>query len=540
MARKKKPAARPSRKTKMLPLASSALFDGPSALSEEDILGLLSDLLEGRGGAGFGDGQAVALFEEYLESCGQAEEEGEERAARFLDLIGALDDLRLACNGGDRKARADMQAVLDLLAETLKARPLAPVDLIMTGKMFHDAGWAVPDGLKDAVAQAWRSEAGDGTQVTSGSLSLLLSEISGGDDGDPFTIHEFLASLIASFPSAAIGQIFVALTALRRTDVTHALAGFVLHPDDSVAKAVTGSLRTLGQQAPVESLLIERLVHMRPWLPPSRQADLDGAIKVLRLHAAPPKQPEPGKIIECSASICDGSGTRTVSIAQRAGAQHRFISVMLKPSGVSDVMIVPDLSRPQIKELLREIKAEVPAGKTDLDGITRLLNLGLADNAAAGQLPPFKFIEAVETLGLPPLRADHASASEICEELLAGLPDAQTTKEATELAYAALIDQEFVENWFEVSDELDELLHPIKSFRKRVAAVLEDYLPSRRPYWARLCALSALAMRGQARSGTWKELALAGRDLASDLPLESIPLMVQIAVNSVRAFEQQM
>jgi hypothetical protein len=524
----------------MLPLASPEFFDGPSALSEEDILGLLSELIEGRGAEAFGDGHAVALFEEYLESCGQAEADGEDKAARFLDLTGALDDLRLACNGGDRRACADRQAVLDLLEETLKTQSLAPVDLIMTGKMFNDAGWAVPDCLKDAVAQALRSDAGSGAQVTSSSLSLLFSEISGGEDGDPFTIHEFLASLIASLPTGAIGQIFAALTALRRADVMHALAGFVLHPDDSVAKAAMGSLRTLGQHAPVESLLIERLVHMRSWLPPSRQEDLDGTIKALRLHAAPPKNRKRGVIIECSASICDGSGTRAVSVAQRVGAQHHFISVMLKPSGISDVMMVPDLSGSQIKELLRQIKTEVPAGKTDLDGIIRLLSLGLADNAAAGQLPPFRFIETVEALGLPPLRADHASAAEICAELLAALPDDQTTTEATELAYAALIDKEFVENWFEVSDELDEILHPIKSFRKRVAAVLEDYLPSRRPYWARLCALSALAMRGQARSGTWKELALAGRDLASDLPLERIPLMVQIAVNSVGAFEQQM
>jgi hypothetical protein len=38
----------------------------------------------------------------------------------------------------------------------------------------------------------------------------------------------------------------------------------------------------------------------------------------------------------------------------------------------------------------------------------------------------------------------------------------------------------------------------------------------------------------------WKQLALVGRDIASDLPLDQIPLMKQIAELSVRAFESRL
>lgn len=95
---------------------------------------------------------------------------------------------------------------------------------------------------------------------------------------------------------------------------------------------------------------------------------------------------------------------------------------MMKPSGISEVMVIPELSKTEIGHLLREMRSAVPTSKTDTAGVSRLLRLALAGNAATGSLPPFRLIEVVESLGLPPLHADHASASEIIEELLAGLP----------------------------------------------------------------------------------------------------------------------
>jgi hypothetical protein len=71
-----------------------------------------------------------------------------------------------------------------------------------------------------------------------------------------------------------------------------------------------------------------------------------------------------------------------------------------------------------------------------------------------------------------------------------------------------------------------------------MAAVMTTYLPLRRKFWARQCAISSLAMCAEA--GRWKRLALVGRDIAADLPLENIPLMKQIAASSVHAFELQM
>jgi len=64
--------------------------------------------------------------------------------------------------------------------------------------------------------------------------------------------------------------------------------------------------------------------------------------------------------------------------------------------------------------------------------------------------------------------------------------------------------------------------------------VLHEYLPSRRPFWARLCATSALVFRRRvgAPDEAWREFALAGREIASETPIDRIPLMVQIATRT--------
>jgi len=68
---------------------------------------------------------------------------------------------------------------------------------------------------------------------------------------------------------------------------------------------------------------------------------------------------------------------------------------------------------------------------------------------------------------------------------------------------------------------------------------MKTYLPGRRAYWAKTCALSALALRGPAtkKPGPYAfELALLARDIASDKPIEKLPLMRAIAETTAEAF----
>jgi hypothetical protein len=169
-----------------------------------------------------------------------------------------------------------------------------------------------------------------------------------------------------------------------------------------------------------------------------------------------------------------------------------------------------------------------------------MLALAIADNSLSGTQPPFKLVEVVEALGLGPVHPDHASPMDIITGLLADLPPDQTNTIAVAKAHVDIQESDFAYQWFEAGEALEDLLYPVKSSKQRVAKLLKAYLPDRRLFWARQCALSALAMLGaeKTRRSPWKELALVGRDIASEFPLDQIPIMKQGAETSVRAFER--
>jgi hypothetical protein len=489
----------------------------------------------------FGPEDPVDLFAEYLENCGQGDVADDDRNELLEELAIELNTLKLDSNGGLREAREKIQAVYGLLDDAIERHLLRPTDMMMTGKILADAGWAVPDSLKKAMADALRTPPADMQETGSDIVSSLL-EVADQAGQNPFDVHEFMASLLAGFPSEASVMLLPAMIAGKKAVINQAVAGFMLHPDADLAQSAAEALAASAKQSPAESSLIERLVRMRPWLPQSRQVHLDATIRAMRSNALPPVKAESPKVIKCYVSVCDGTGTRSLFATQRVGARYQISSVMMKLAGVADAMVLPQLPKYETDRIVREMKGSMPMMETDLGGVTRMLELAIADNFTHGTLPPFKLVEVVEKLGLGPIRPDHASPMDIVSSLLAELPPEQTNQAAVARANADILDNEFPFQWFEAGEALEDLLYPVKGSKQRVAKLMKTYLPERRAFWARQCAISALAMRGdeKARHGLWTQLALVGRDIASDAPLDQIPLMKQVAEVSVRVFENRL
>jgi hypothetical protein len=129
----------------------------------------------------------------------------------------------------------------------------------------------------------------------------------------------------------------------------------------------------------------------------------------------------------------------------------------------------------------------------------------------------------------------------LLQELLAELPSKGTTSTAVEQAHKEIADSEFSQQWFEAGEAVEDLLYPVKGSKRRIAILMKSYLPERRLFWAKQCAISALALRGKKGSRSlWQQMALVGRDIASDMSLDQIPLMNAVAKLSVEAFESRM
>jgi len=523
---------------------ASPLLDVLANMDDDTLAMMMRQAMQGEMGfdpSMFDEADPVELFSEYLDACAQDEVDEEERNELLESLVPELNELKIDSNGGHRESREKIQAIHDLLDNAIENHILQSVDLMITAKAFADAGWLVPDSLKQAVAKALQTsaDAPDGESLTGNDIVSSLLEAADVIGQNPFDLHDHLNSLAAGLPPEATIMLLSALVAGKKSLVDEAAAGFVLHPDPVVAQAVGEALAASATQTPATSALIERLVRMRPWLPPARQVHLDMAIRAMRLNALPPVKSELPKIIKCYVSICDGSGTRSLLVTQRAGADYQLATAMMKLEGVADALVLRELPKSEMDDMVRQLKSATPVVETDLAGVGRTLGLAIADNFASGNLPPFKLVEVVESLGLGPIHVDHASPSEIITSLLADLPPEQKDPAASARAHADMLRNEFDDQWFEAGEALEELLYPVKSSKQRVAKLMKDYLPGRRSFWTRQCALSALAMHGDPknRHALWRQMALVGRDIASDKPLEQIPLMKQIAKVSVQVFE---
>ena len=269
---------------------------------DEDQVAMLRQTLQKEMGFGsemFGPEDPVDLFSEYLESCALGNVDEDEKTELLTDLVVELSDLKVASNGGDREAREKIQAIYDLLDNAIEGHSLDPIDMMMTGKILTDAGWAVPDSLRQAMAEALRATP-PGTQGDAGNdiVSSLL-EVADQAGQNPFDVHEYVNSLLAAFPPEASFTLLYELVAGKKAVIDQAVAGFILHPDAVLAKSAADALAASATRTPVESSLIERLVRMRPWLPQNRQTHLDATIRAMRLNALPPVKTESPKVVKC-------------------------------------------------------------------------------------------------------------------------------------------------------------------------------------------------------------------------------------------------
>jgi hypothetical protein len=512
---------------------------------DEATLDLLRQTLEREVGfdpGGVEPDEIVERFSDYLDGCEAGGLTEDEKNEQLLELSNGLEQMRIDASGGDREARSRVQGVYDLLEDAVADNKLRPIDLMTIAKVLADAGLTVPESLKGAVADSLNapSSSGEAMGAVEQDMVSTLLQLAEMVDDNPFDLHDQLEGLLASLPAAAAGEFLAANLVGRSPLVDQAMLGFALHADDEIAKATIRALASRAVREPTPSLQIERLVRMRPWLGPERQSEIDAAVRAMRMNALPPAHTEPAKVAKCLASICDGSGARSLFATSRSGWSHRIATLMIKVDGIAEAIILPEMRKSEMDEFARSLKSSVPTASTDLVGFARLLRLGVADNLESGRAPPFKLVEAAEMLGLGPLTPDPTPPGEIIAALLAESPSHRVDAAAAHRARERVIEV-VGDSWFEAGEAVEEALYPVRGRDRRVARLMQDFLPERRAYWTRQCAISALALRGldAAPQPASTQLAIVGRDLASEAPLADLPLMRHIAETSVTAFESQ-
>ena len=453
------------------------------------------------------------------------------------DVVAQLVQVGADRNGGDPQAR-DLAAAIDAHLQTaLSTTNLDAASLVLLAKILSDSQWPVPERLKRNLVEAL--DAAPPAEPTEFDLRAALHQIAEAAGEDAFAAHEALNSVLAAFPSEAAAKMLGVLAVGREPVLLHTLAGFVMHEDAALSLAAVAGLKGAAQGRKVESALVERLVRMRPWLTAERQGPLDEAIRALRAQALPPREAERPTPLKAFVMTCDGMGSAGVLATLKSPAGWGFVAAMTRPQGVAEVMGLEAGRKADIDATVRGMRESVVTAPTDVAGVGRYLQVCLGDNAASGAPPPFRLLNLVETLGLGPLSPRRLSAGDLIEELLDGVPE--PTDAARQKAHIDVALSKTAAAWFEAGEEVEELMGLASGGVQRTQAVLGGYLTQRREFWARVCAMSALALSlgGQPERLQARKLAWVGRDLLSDGDIESIPLMRQIAGTTVLAFEDR-
>ena len=357
-------------------------------------------------------------------------------------------------------------------------------------------------------------------------------------ENDEFALFEQINSMFQAFPPEASAHFVGNIVELGRGVLDRAAVGFALHPEAAVAAAALDALSGVSSR-PVESLVVERLVRMRPWVAPDRRANLDAAIKTLRQSAQAPVKLEIAPVEKTYLSVCDGAGAHQIIATTRDGRMRSALALLIKPEGVADLAVIDDMKKAGVDRLVATLKSTTPTAETNIDAATRMLALALADNLANGVPPPYRLVQFVERLGLGSVTPSHDTPSEIAAECLGDLADEAMDAAALTRAYGEIVGSELTSTWFEAGEAVEDLLAPTKTRAQRIKKLLGVYLPQRRAYWARQCAISALALRGTSGGKPAPyclALAKVARDIASDRPVDQIPVMREIAATTADAY----
>ena len=523
MSRKKKAAGAPKSNGRT-PDKSAQLQELLNSFNPED----LAAFIEASGGAAWGHEDAAELFDDFISACVEGDMDDAEREDFSQSAIDALIDLRIQANGGDRAARGQLEEIHELVEGAVEIEELAIDDLMLLGRVLIEAELEAPDSLKQAVVARLQDQPAVGDVTALGAGLAELVEKSG---LDLFGAHEQLRKTFALFPSEDAVRCLTEIASIGHPIMDSAFAGFALHPDAALAQAALSNLAARAQDKDRDRLL----ARMRPWLPPQRQEWLDAAMKT---------EPEIGgasttnvKLHKCFASVCDAAGARTLVATKKEGAKFRAVCFMLSEQGVANVMISDPMSKHEFDLLLEDVSLAAHLSEVKFPLLLRILSLALAENLAAGTLPPFELAHAAETFDFPPLTPDASTPAQIIDRLLSEFPAADDRPDALATADALAAASDYTQAWFEAGPDIDDIFAKVKGKKRRAEAVLKSYLPGRRHFWARQCALTALSLHAEnPMHPVWRALAVIGRDLAAGAPFDKIPLMRFIAEHTVEYY----
>jgi hypothetical protein len=369
-----------------------------------------------------------------------------------------------------------------------------------------------------------------------------LEEMVAALGGDPFLVHEQLLELLSRIPSHTRPAMIGMLPFMRSEILREAAAGWLLDQDDAVSKVMTDSLAQAAVQGLVSGNTVNRLIQIRNWIGEDRRPAVDSIVRTARQKGAAPSAAAKLQPHEIVVTAPDGAGAQSIHIRLRQRTSSSFANILVKHGfGIREAWVSPDMTQAEADQFLDQIFVQTDAYQSSLESVAALLRHGLAVNADCGQQIPFELLRVIEAIGLDSATPEHVDAVVLVDRIMAETGASENQDAAVKKAIAASRhwpqQHMMFDSWFEDLTEAGARAIPKGAKTARKRHVLEKVISPRRARWGELLAWSSFTV-SEDDPELARDMALVAKLFLGDKPLESLPLAMTIAENTLLAAEQ--
>nr|WP_294501526.1 hypothetical protein [uncultured Rhodopila sp.] len=433
------------------------------------------------------------------------------------------------------------------LIELAESKSVPRDDWFRMAAALSEARVPISDETQTALAAAgFEAEEAGPPEEMQAMLRGFLDELAN-MLASPFEVIETLKSPSALMPASLRGFLATELTLSPHEKLRDAVPLMLLDDDSVVRRDAAAALEQSAQLDTLSSDALRRTIAIRNWIPAADRPAVDTMVRKARMAGvAIGSWPPPAADLEYHATMIDGSGAQSILTVSRLGRTGMFGGLLLRHgTGVVDAWADTDLVRSKVNRLLKEAKLGGIFTQVDKGYVDAVIQHAIATGVEHNAVPPEALLEVAEAVGGSEWKDRRLDLRAEADRLFGELRESERSAEGIAALYEHglewMSDDPIIGSWFEDGPEVSKALGKLARTDRpgMLAAVTHEILPPERAVWAErflLMALWAHASTDPKYRNRAPDLVVVAHALLGDAPLESLPIMGLIAVQTVRAF----
>ncbi len=451
-----------------------------------------------------------------------------------------LGDVMMILTQLGKKAAKPARHLRDQVRQMLEEGLAGPEFTVELLRIAQSAGFAMEIDMMGPLQEMAPSPVPKTPEDQSQALIQAFTNLLEEAEGDIFAVHEQMAPMIASIPMEARGAMGGMLLVNPDSAPLRELAlAWLLDPDAGIRQQTISLLQQTAEKGVLPPTSLRRLILLRNMLPESLRAGVDATIRAARLKGVECPPSGPGVVPEAVfASGFDGAGAQSLFILLKQGRKYVIVSLLFKQGmGIRDAWCGEAMTRKAATAMLDQIDEQLGLLESNVDYLTMALGHFMAVGATSETPPPFSLLSVLETLALPLPAPAIRDTEGLLETLLPAEQPADIVAQALAGSAEWVNDIPLTLSWFEDEQVVDDLLRGRRlGVEKQRTLILTQLLPQRRDHWARLLAWTAATGKGDWNNVSATDMALVARSLLTGADLATIPVMADIAQQTVLAW----